>query len=306
MNFDEFKKFVDNNPFLEDIVLTGGQVTLHPDIVKMWLYLDKKGYRTGGPTNAVNLSKVKKVQQQVLNKLSGRNTHFLGISIDGIGKENDRIRGTKGGFKNAMKLVKWVLEKQKEFPFLQLTISRNITPTNYKTFPEFVDYFVNLGLKPTQITFRPTQSLTRYKLVNTKEIVNQEKTKVEVLKSIKKVTDKYPELNSYYLKYLPTYYKNPKKQVIPCYAGVSVMFIDTFWNVYPCIAMESFPMGNLRETDFKLKSIWRSEKAKDIQIMIKNNKCTNCWVRCYGGYSMLSNTTKLLKLLPEHLNKLLR
>ena len=98
MTFAEFKKFVDNNPFLDDIVLTGGQVTMHPDIIKMWLYLDKKGYRTGGPTNAVNLPKIMKIQEQVLKKLSGKNVHFFAISIDGLGKMHDKVRGVKGDF----------------------------------------------------------------------------------------------------------------------------------------------------------------------------------------------------------------
>ena len=49
------------------------------------------------------------------------------------------MRGTKGDFKNSIKLLKWALEKQKEFPFLDVSVSHNITASNYKKFPNFIE-----------------------------------------------------------------------------------------------------------------------------------------------------------------------
>jgi MoaA/NifB/PqqE/SkfB family radical SAM enzyme len=303
MNFDEFKQFVDNNLFLEDITLTGGQITLRADIVDMWLYLDKKGYRTGGPTNAVNLSRIKKVQQQVLEKLSGKHIHSICLSIDGIGKEHDRIRGTKGDFKNAMKLLTWALGKQKEFPFLDVSVSHNITASNYKKFPNFIDYMINKGLDPLQISYRPTISSERFQSMGSKETLNNITENRNMIKELEKVKNRYKDYNYYFMNGMIKYLKNPQKQVIPCYAGFITVYIDPYWNAFACMDA-STKIGNLRGTKLELKSLWKNEKVRQIQNNIKRGRCYNCWNHCYAAPSMISNPFKIASLAYNDLYRL--
>ncbi|MCX6748012.1 MAG: radical SAM protein, partial [Candidatus Pacearchaeota archaeon] len=151
LTFSEFKEFIDKNRFIKDITLSGGEPFLVPELEKMYLYIDSKGYHTGTATNAILKDKIIKTEESLLKKLSGKNFHGLTISIDGLEKEHDRIRGIKGLFNNALELVKWGLEKQKEYKFFNINVSHTITSHNYDKLGEFIDFFSKAGLKPEQI-----------------------------------------------------------------------------------------------------------------------------------------------------------
>ncbi|HIH11465.1 TPA: radical SAM protein [Candidatus Woesearchaeota archaeon] len=306
MTFEEFKQFVDNNPFLEDIMLTGGQTSLKKDIVKYWLYLDEKGYRTGGPTNTVDPENVIAVQGELLSKLSGKHTHSIAVSVDGLGDMHDKIRGVKGGFEGALKFLAWAREQQKKYPFFDVSISHNLTPENFRDFPKFVDYFVNLGYKPNQITFRPTQGLTRFalKTPTATQIISDKSDamKQELLTMLDGMRAKYKEYDDYYVRGIREFYEHQRKHVIPCYAGYNTFFADAYWNVYPCAPEmnERFKIGNLRENGFVLKPLWESERIKKIQDDIKNEKCVNCWTRCHSAQSTMASPTRLLKVFKDN------
>lgn len=292
MTFEEFIKFIQKNPFLRDIALSGGEPYLEPDLEKMFLYLDKKGYSTGTATNGIAKDLIIKTEENLLKKLSGKNSHGLEVSIDGLGKEHDRVRGTPGLFKKAVEIVKWGIEMQKKNPNFSIVVSHTITEHNYKRLEEFIDFFVNLGLNPGQISFRTAQmSSSFYGNIGSAEIPKQN---LEIIKELKNVLKKYPVFgNSWFYQNMINYLKNPSGFRIPCYAGMTFAYIDPYWNVYPCISWAK-PMGNLRDYDFSLEKLWYSDEAKKVRKLVKNNVCQNCWTGCSTIPSRVSNTKLLI------------
>jgi len=312
MTLNEFKQFVDSNPFLEDIMLTGGQTTLKKDIIEYWLYLDKKGYRTGGPINMVKVDDIIKIQEELLSKLSGKQSHCVSVSIDGLGKVHDEIRGTPGGFKSAIKFLKWAKKQQAKYPFFDVVISHNITPNNYKEFPKFIDFFINeIGIKASGITFRPTQLGTRFSLKTstTHQIISDKSANVkqDMLKVLKSIINKYPVYDDFYFRGLKKFFNEPNKQVMPCSAGFNTFFGDPYWNIYPCAPEMNniYKIGNLRETGFKIKPLWQSNRIKQIQKNIKEGKCTNCWTRCHSSQSVMANPIRLARVYKDNLWRLI-
>ena len=65
-----------------------------------------------------------------------------------------------------------------------------------------------------------------------------------------------------------------KRQVIPCYGGVSNVHISPYGDVWPCaILAYSQSMGNLRDAGFDFWRIWRGPKAKEVRRFIHEKRC---------------------------------
>jgi radical SAM protein with 4Fe4S-binding SPASM domain len=304
MTFEELKAFVDNNKFLQDITLGGGEVFLRDDIVKMWVYLDKNGYRTGATTNALNIQDIIEKETELLSKLSGKNVHTLQISIDGSLETHDRIRGIPGNFDKATQLLKWALDTEKKYPFFQISVSHTICRENYKEFPEFVDSIVHMGLSAKQISFRVAQCAPI--VYDNEKKLPEIEDKDELVGLIETVMKKYRDYSKdIFIKGIIRNIKNPKELLIPCYAAFTFCHIDPFWNVYPCVSLDHI-LGNLRDYDFKMKDFWHSEAMKAIRKKIKKGDCPNCWMRCATARSMVSNTAGILRLAFHEKSRLIK
>ena len=65
-----------------------------------------------------------------------------------------------------------------------------------------------------------------------------------------------------------------KRQVIPCYAGVSNVHINFDGGVWPCCVLGyEKEMGNLREYGYDFQKLWYSPKAKEVRKYIKGKNC---------------------------------
>lgn len=294
MTFEEFKMFVDNNSFLQDITLGGGEVFLRSDIVKMWMYLDERGYRTGATTNSLNIKDIIEKETELLVGLSGRNAHTLQISIDGFSETHDRIRVIPGNFSKAMELLRWALDMEKKYPFFKASISHTICQENYEEFPAFIDYFVNMGISPGQISFR----VAHYAPIvyGNLETLSCVENKGELIGIVESVINKYSDYkNDLFVKGIIKNIKNPDKLLIPCYAAFTFCHIDPFWNVYPCVQLDNI-LGNLKDFGFRIKDFWYTETITKARKNIKDGQCPNCWTRCATARSMVSSTANILKL----------
>ena len=65
-----------------------------------------------------------------------------------------------------------------------------------------------------------------------------------------------------------------KRQVIPCYAGVSNVHINYDGGIWPCCVLGyEKEMGNLRDYDYDFQRLWHSEKADEVRKYIRNKNC---------------------------------
>ena len=65
-----------------------------------------------------------------------------------------------------------------------------------------------------------------------------------------------------------------KRQVIPCYGGISNAHLNPYGDVWPCAILGyEKPMGNVREFDYDFPKLWKGERAQEVRRYIAAGKC---------------------------------
>ncbi|MBW1798870.1 MAG: radical SAM protein, partial [Deltaproteobacteria bacterium] len=78
------------------ILFSGGEPLMRPDLTELAKYAVSKGMRAVISTNGTLITRAK------ANELKKIGLSYVGVSIDGMETVNDRFRGKKGAFKDAM------------------------------------------------------------------------------------------------------------------------------------------------------------------------------------------------------------
>ena len=82
------------------ILFSGGEPLMRPDLTELARYAVSKGMRAVISTNGTLITREK------ANELKKIGLSYVGVSIDGMETVNDRFRGKKGAFKDAMAGIK--------------------------------------------------------------------------------------------------------------------------------------------------------------------------------------------------------
>ena len=123
----EGKKFIDdladfNVPVL---LFSGGEPLLRKDFFELAEYASKQNIRSTISTNGTL------IDREMARDFKKIGIGYVGISLDGIGENNDRFRGVKGTFDRALEGIRYCLEEGQKVG-LRFTINKN----NYMEIPE--------------------------------------------------------------------------------------------------------------------------------------------------------------------------
>jgi len=279
LSLQEIKQvFLKNKEFLSEVRhmgITGGEAFLRQDIVEIMRF-----FRQEFPKIAVGIQTnglaVKKIIKDIKEILEFYPEFSLAVSIDGIGKTHDKIRGVKGSFKNALKTIK---EAQK-LGLKSLTIGMVVSETNYKEIMKVAklaekynadfscfladegDYFNNKGNKPKGIS---------------------KKALAAIIKDLKKFK------HHYFMDNLRRQLEFGEKRTLPCYSGITSLVIDPYGNLRPCIILQD-SFGSLKTNT--MKELLSSSKAQQIKEKIK--KCA-CWNQCEVSTSAIMDFFNVAK-----------
>src|SRR5262249_30275222 len=78
---------------------------------------------------------------------------------------------------------------------------------------------------------------------------------------------------------------------LPCTALSSSCFIDAYWNLYAC-SIWSEMVGNLRENAFDLRSLWESDRRRELRNDVVEEQCSHCWTPCEAYPTILGNLAR--------------
>lgn len=120
MTTDEGKQFLrDLAEFKVPVVLfSGGEPLTRPDFFELVSYARQLGLRVTISTNGTLIT------PEVARKIKDIGVGYVGISLDGIGENNDRFRGRKGAFDAALAGIRNCLEIGQKVG-LRFTINRH-------------------------------------------------------------------------------------------------------------------------------------------------------------------------------------
>lgn len=130
----EAKKFISDLAECKAPVLlfSGGEPLMRGDLFELGKFAASLGLRTVISTNGTLIT------PQIAQKIKEANFSYVGISLDGIEKTNDKFRGKKGAFEEALQGIRSCREADVRVG-LRFTISRH----NYRDIPAIFELIEN-------------------------------------------------------------------------------------------------------------------------------------------------------------------
>ncbi len=286
--------------------ISGGEPFLRGDLVEIVksIYKHCRPKIINIPTNGLLCNVIPQKVEEII-KSCPETQIIINLSLDGIGKNHDLIRGVSGSFEKAMKTYKSL--RKLEYPNFTLGVHTVISKFNVDEIPQIYDYVIN-KLRPDSYV---TEIAEEREELDTKGMdITPPESKYSqavdfLLKELKK--KKFKKISRITQAFRIQYYNivkktlQQKKQIIPCYAGFASGQIAPNGDVWPC-CIKAESIGNLTENNFDFKKIWTSEKADRIRQEIKSKKCY-CPLANVSYTNMLCNLKTLGKVTLELIKK---
>ncbi len=255
-----------------DINVSGGEPFLRQDLVDLVKILHKTcpKARIIISTNGYLTDLIKEKTREILKDVP---TVGVGVSIDGIGEMNDKIRGIPGGFNLATKTLKMLRE---ELGMKNLRIAFTISKQNVEHLSKVYDLSRDLGVQFTLALAQSSEFFFGGKQIE--EIPEEKVLKEQFDYVIKKELQSWQPkrwVRAYFAKSLYDFAKTGK-QALVSKAGIDFFFLDPFGNIYPSV-VHNFVMGNIKEKDFS--EIWSSPQAAAARKGVEEAK-QDVWMIC--------------------------
>jgi radical SAM protein with 4Fe4S-binding SPASM domain len=300
---EEIERFFKNSPDFSWIDLTGGEPSLRNDFADICTsvshYCDNL-VLLHFPTNGYLTEKI--VSDSKKMSTSGSSSKvIITVSTDGDEALNDSIRGVKGAWKRQIETFKQLHELKTVDAVIGMTLSRfnfDKFETTYKSIKAVLPWLTPRDFHISLMNYSEmfydnweerdadTDPLRREQLVE---------GMVQSARSYKRMIG-VPKTPQSLLEYLflkrAEHYLRTGKTPLPCHALKSSCFVDPTGEVYPCITF-NYSLGNLREYNYDLRTIWNLETTKHLQQKIWRRECPQCWTGCDGYQTIMGNLTHL-------------
>ncbi|MHA1783140.1 MAG: radical SAM/SPASM domain-containing protein [Promethearchaeota archaeon] len=254
-------KTISKLPYIPVINITGGEPFLRDDLEEIISILKKKSKRIVISTNGFFHKRI----IQIAKKFPDIG---IRISIEGLPKTNDELRGIKNGFDMGLR----TLIELKSLGLKDIGFGITISDTNILDLLPLFKLAKFMKVEFATAIVHNSYYFHKYdNKIKKKEIIIDEFKKLicELLKS-KRIKDWYRA----YFNYGIINYIKGNKRLLPCEMGISSFYLDPFGEIRPCNVLEE-TMGNLKEKSFD--EIWNGKEAERIRNLVRNcNK--NCWM----------------------------
>lgn len=298
----EFEKIAYSlkNP-LKLLIVTGGEPYLRGDLPQICQIFSEinKTERIQIPTNGSMPEKVFSDTKNIMESCDAKIS--VSVSLDGLEKTHDKMRGVKGLFRKATETI----IKLKTLDNVEVFVTTVISNHNCDEIDKISEYVCKeLGVRHAIEIVRGTRFLKEYFpeilddlspydiTVKPPQIEKIDKIREKVKSILKGQLSGIPYAMSMgFVDYQFNLLKNPKK-TINCLAGNFIGVIYSSADVALCELTK--PIGNLRSTQFDFYKLWNSEEANKRRKDINNCFCTHI---CFLIPSLVYDPKKLLKFI---------
>ncbi|HHT9152068.1 MAG TPA: radical SAM protein [Candidatus Hypogeohydataceae bacterium YC40] len=220
------------------------------------------------------------------------------VSIDGIGKTHDRIRGIPGSFNKAVEGIRIL----KDAGIRDLGIAMTVMEGNVSEIEKVYNLAEDRGVEFSISIVSDSSSLfgDRKKLLRPKKpelflnlmyLINREYRNINPKRWFRAWFEKG------LLRYALT-----RKRPLPCDAVEGFFYMDSFGEIYCCPVLP-YSLGNLRRISWN--ALWNSDESRRVRGLLKG--CNRCWMICTARSQTRSNLLKvgtevLLDKFKAHLN----
>lgn len=249
--------------------ITGGEPALRDDLAEIVAVLDKRTTHLEISTNGYFTDRLLAVARQYPH-LTFR------VSVEGLPKPNDELRGIKDGFDHALR----TLLSLKALGVKNIGFAIVISHNNIHDLLMLYELVAGLGVEFAQATMH--NSFYFHKADNKVENLDLVRSTMhEFMRRL--LTSKRRPMKMRVKDWFRAYinmgilrYMEGKARTIPCTAGTDFFFVDPWGKILACNGSEEpWVMGDLNTQDFD--QIWTSDEARKIREMVRSCE-RNCWM----------------------------
>lgn len=259
------------------ITISGGEPFLSKDIVPLCGLIAKycKPAIINIPTNSL----VKTVPERVAQIAESIKPAqlIINLSLDGVGKKHDEIRGIPGNFVKFETTLRELQKVQTEHDNLSIGVHTVVSSFNVDDIDEILAYVK--GLKIDQ--FISEMAEQRVELDTIDLPISPER--VKYFGALDKISNflksqPYQSVSQVTQSFRLEYYRLVKRilteqrQSIPCFAGWASTQIYADGSVWAC-CIRADSMGNLRGNNYDFRKVWFSQSAGKIRKSIFKGEC---------------------------------
>lgn len=269
---------VEKLPRLKFVNITGGEPFIREDLEEFVERLKRKGQRIVISTNGFFTDRIVQLAQR--HKDIG-----IRISLEGLPKANDELRGIKDGFDKGLR----TLIELKHMGMKDIGFGITVSDRNALDLLEL--YKLAAAMKVEFATAVVHNGFYFHKQDNRIEqqelLVSEFRKLANELLRTRKVKNWF---RAYFNWGLINYIRGGRR-FLPCRAGTDLFFITPDGKMHPCNAMDEV-MGNLAEGDFE--NIWCGEQAQKVREKVADCE-ENCWMIGSAAPAIKRNFFKVLK-----------
>jgi len=192
------------------------------------------------------------------------------ISVEGLPKTNDTIRGIPDGFDRTLR----TLLALRDMGIRDIGFGMTIQDLNAKDLVHLYRLAEALGYEFATATLHNSHYF--HKLDNRINNIDSVSAEIEKLILLLLKSRKIKEWFRAYFNYGLLHFIHGNPRLLPCEMGRDGFFLDPSGNVLACNGMDTaMAMGNLRQQSWE--DIWLSPKAELVRRAVQNC-CKNCWM----------------------------
>lgn len=280
------------------VTFSGGEPFLREDLeeIARTLYWKSSPAIINFPTNGLLPERICRAVSRLADECV-KSRLIVNVSIDGVGKEHDEIRGVGGSYERAVATFEGLKRLAK--PNLSVGIHSVISALNVDSMERLYDEIKKL--KPdsyiTEIAEERRELGTMgWEITPSREMYG--KAVAELIKRMEKAH--FGKIGLLTRAFRIEYYRlvlrilAEKRQVLPCYAGFASAQIAPDGDLWMC-CVKAESIGNLRESGYDFPALWFSNKAQKARAAIKAGECY-CPLANAGYTNMLHSAQSLCRV----------
>ena len=256
------------------------------------------------PTNAIMPERIEETTRAILEVIKSEapgTVLTIKPSFDGIGEQHNEIRGIPGNFDKLLDTLERLKALQNDYEYLHVGVGTVVSKFNQDSLDSIIEYAGSLGVN-TYINevaeereefynlgsgITPNEDSYRKIMLTFKENV---RAGMKDMKLLSRITTAmrivYYDLASDILR--------ENKQVIPCYAGILNVHVNSDGGIWPCAVLAyNGQMGTIGDNSDFLE-IWNSKEAGKIRKSISNGDCA-CPLANQAYSNIIMDPRSLLK-----------
>jgi MoaA/NifB/PqqE/SkfB family radical SAM enzyme len=241
-------------------------------------------------TNGIIPTQTVKTIEMIASHCRGAKV-LASLSLDGLGKLHDEIRGVPGNFEGVLECRRRLMELKGRLPNLRVLFQSTVSRHNLHHMPELVE-FCRKGVDEHILTFAQESELYRNR-GDGHDVTTDHSSVPQILDELVghfTIRSGRDLLHWSHVR-LMRHFVAERKAPVPCTAGSSTVTLGPTGEVTGCLFLDN-GMGRAKDSDYNLLTLLQTERARSVQKACST--CDQCWIPCESFSSMMSSPFKTM------------